>query len=46
MVLHNHGIAVGGETIEEAFILTFNFMAACEAQVIASGFLVHVDLVI
>ncbi|KAK6985519.1 alpha-adducin [Biomphalaria glabrata] len=33
IILHNHGVAVCGETIEEAFHLTFNFMAACEAQV-------------
>ncbi|CAL1543577.1 unnamed protein product [Lymnaea stagnalis] len=33
MILHNHGVAICGETIEEAFHLTFNFMAACEAQV-------------
>ncbi|KAH9505633.1 Alpha-adducin [Bulinus truncatus] len=33
MVLHNHGVAICGESVEEAFHLTFNFMAACEAQV-------------
>ncbi|XP_035824176.1 nervous system adducin isoform X6 [Aplysia californica] len=35
LFLHNHGVAVCGETIEEAFHFVFNVMAACEAQVSA-----------
>jgi len=33
LVLRNHGIAVCGETIEEAFHFLFNVMAACETQI-------------
>merc|ERR1711974_308168 len=33
LFLHNHGVAVCGETIEEAFHFVFNVMAACEAQI-------------
>merc|ERR1712154_382783 len=33
LFLQNHGVAVCGETIEEAFHFVFNIMAACEAQI-------------
>ncbi|XP_077992906.1 alpha-adducin-like [Glandiceps talaboti] len=33
MILHNHGLAICGETIEEAYYLTVLLMAACETQV-------------
>jgi len=33
LFLHNHGVAVCGETIEEAFHFVFNVMAACETQI-------------
>uniref|UniRef100_A0A6G1SBT3 Alpha-adducin n=1 Tax=Aceria tosichella TaxID=561515 RepID=A0A6G1SBT3_9ACAR len=32
MILHNHGLIVCGETIEEAFYLLTNLMRACETQ--------------
>ena len=32
MILHNHGLIVCGETVEEAFYLLSNLMRACEAQ--------------
>jgi len=32
MILHNHGLIVAGETIEEAFYLLTNLMRACETQ--------------
>ncbi|XP_070541062.1 alpha-adducin-like [Ptychodera flava] len=33
MILHNHGLVVCGETIEEAYYLLVLLMAACETQV-------------
>ncbi|GFO15249.1 alpha-adducin [Plakobranchus ocellatus] len=33
VMLRNHGVAVCGETVEEAFHFTFNLLAACEQQV-------------
>ncbi|VDP10506.1 unnamed protein product [Heligmosomoides polygyrus] len=33
MILRNHGFVVGGETVEEAFHLTYNLIIACETQV-------------
>jgi adducin len=33
LILRNHGFAACGETVEEAFYLVSNFLAACEAQV-------------
>lgn len=33
LFLQNHGVAVCGETIEEAFHFVFNVTAACEAQI-------------
>lgn len=32
MILHNHGLIVCGETVEEAFYLLTNLMRACETQ--------------
>jgi adducin len=32
MILHNHGLIVCGETIEEAYYLLTNLMRACETQ--------------
>lgn len=32
MILHNHGLIVAGETIEEAYYLLTNLMRACETQ--------------
>jgi adducin len=32
MILHNHGLIVCGETIEEAYYLLSNLMRACETQ--------------
>lgn len=32
MILRNHGLIVGGETIDEAFYLLTNLMRACEVQ--------------
>ena len=32
MILHNHGLIVAGETIEEAYYLLANLMRACETQ--------------
>uniref|UniRef100_A0A0B6Z7L1 Class II aldolase/adducin N-terminal domain-containing protein n=1 Tax=Arion vulgaris TaxID=1028688 RepID=A0A0B6Z7L1_9EUPU len=39
LILNNQGIVTCGETIEEAFFLAFNVVAACEAQVraVAAG---------
>ncbi|ETN86545.1 class II Aldolase and Adducin domain protein, partial [Necator americanus] len=33
MILKNHGFVVGGETIEEAFHLTYHLILACQTQV-------------
>ncbi|EYC31971.1 hypothetical protein Y032_0003g1335 [Ancylostoma ceylanicum] len=35
MLLKNHGFVVGGETIEEAFHLTYHLILACQTQVMA-----------
>lgn len=32
MILHNHGLIVAGETVEEAYYLLTNLMRACETQ--------------
>lgn len=35
LILRNHGLLVGGATLEEAFILMFRLQRACEVQVAA-----------
>ena len=33
MILHNHGLLAMGSTVEEAYHVCVNLMAACETQV-------------
>lgn len=37
MILRNHGLLTAGETIPEAFILTYYLEKACEVQILAQS---------